>query len=144
MSNEITLQEGLAQFQEKNVKYFSKRPMSEEAKRFLLSHDIAHVVFGCNTTIYGEGVVKVWTTFGTDLGFWKVTNGYSEVNAFSLFRAYSLSHIAKNIGRFLWAMPKTISRSTQMTKPWAWSNYETYLNMPISEIRKEFNIKPIE
>ena len=144
MTKEITLQQGLDIFREKNGKYFSDRPMSKEADKFLLSHDIAHVVFGCNTSIYGEGIVKIWTTFGTTLGFWKVINGYSEVNAFSLFKKYSLQHIAKNLVRFLLIIPKTIRRSRQMTKPWTWSNYQPYLNKPISEIRNEFNIKVIE
>ncbi len=144
MTEEITLQEGLNKFREKHVKYFSDRPMSAEAQRFLLSHDIAHVLFGCDTSIYGEGIVKIWTTFGTNLGFWKVIKGYREVNAFSLLKAYSLSHIAKNIGRFLLMIPKTIRRSRQMTKPWTWSNHQPYLNKAISEIRKEFNIKVIE
>ncbi len=144
MIKEITLQQGLDKFHEKNVKYFSDRPMSKEGKRFLLSHDIAHVVFGCNTSIYGEGIVKIWTTFGTNLGFWKVINGYNEVNAFNLFKMYSLQHIARNIIRFFLIIPKTIIRARQMSKPWTWSNYQPYLNKPISEIRKEFNIKVIE
>ena len=144
MTKEITLQQGLDKFQEKNVKFFSDRSMSEEATSFLLSHDVAHIVFGCNTSIYGEGTVKVWTTFGTNLGFWKVINGYNKVNAFSLFRKYSLRHIVKNIVRFLLIIPKTIRRSRQMSKPWIWSDYQPYLNKPISDIRKEFNIKIIE
>ena len=144
MTKGTTLQEGLDKFQAKNLKYFSNRPMSNEAKRFLKSHDIAHVIFGCNTTIYGEGIVKIWTTFGTNLGFWDVTKGYSEVNAFSLSKKYSLQHVAKNIVRLILIIPKTIIRSRQMTKPWMWSNYQPYLNKPISEIRKEFNIKVIE
>ena len=82
MTKKITLQQGLDIFQEKNMKYFSERPMSYKAKTFLASHDIAHVVFGCDTTIYGEGVVKVWTTFGTTLGFWKVVGGYNDANAY--------------------------------------------------------------
>ena len=144
MTKKITLQEGLNKFQEKHEQYFSDRPMSEEAKSFLLSHDIAHVVFGCNTSIYGEGVVKIWTTFGSDLGFWKVTKGYKAVNAYSLAKEYSFGHVVKNIGQFLLTIPKTILRSRQMSKPWTGSNYQPYLNKPISEIRKEFNIKIIE
>jgi len=144
MTQEATLQEGLTQFQEKNAKYFSERAMSDEAKIFLQCHDIAHVVFGCDTTIYGEGIVKIWTTFGTDLSFWKVTKGYRAVSAFSLAKKYSPIHVAKNIARLLFAMPKAILRSWQMTKPWAWSDYQPFLDQPISEIRKEFNIRVIK
>ncbi|MFK8056542.1 MAG: Coq4 family protein [Saprospiraceae bacterium] len=144
MKTERTLQQGLDRFQERNAKYFSDKPISEEAKRFLRSHDIAHVVFGCNTTLYGEGVVKVWTAFGTDQSFWAVTKGYRAASAFSLSREFSFQHVVKSIGRFLLAIPKTISRARQMTKPWVWSDYEPYLNKPLAEVREEFGIRVVE
>jgi hypothetical protein len=37
-------------------------------------------------------------------------------------------------------IPLTIVRARKMSKPWPWSNYNLYLNKPISEIRKEFGI----
>jgi len=140
MNNNQTLQQGLELFQLKNTKYFSERVYTDRGEAFIKSHDIAHVVFGCDTTIYGEGVVKVWTTFGSNLSFWKVTTGYNEVNAFELSRAYSKGHVVKNILGFLWVIPKTIIRARKMKKPWPFYDYEPYLDRPISEIRREFNI----
>ena len=32
-------------------------------------------------------------------------------------------------------------KAYRMSKKWDWYNYDEYLNTPISEIRKEFNIK---
>ncbi len=141
MEDNITLQQGLDQFYKKNRKFFSKRTLSKEGEEFLTCHDIAHVVFGCDTTLYGEGVVKIWTTFGTTLGFWKVITGYNEVAAFELFKMYSFRHVMKNILRLLWVIPKTIFRAKRMSKPWPFSDYKAYLNSPIVNIRKEFNIK---
>lgn len=141
MSDDITLQDGLEIFHKKNSKYFSERTYTKKGEAFLKNHDVAHVVFGCDISIYGEGVVKVWTTFGTTLSFWKVISGYNEANAFELFRMYSFRHISKNIFRFLRAIPKTIVRAKAMSKPWPFSAYEAYLNRPISEVRKEFNIQ---
>ena len=89
MKGNITLQEGLDKFYEKNRKYFSERSISAEGEEFLKCHDIAHVLFDCDTSICGEGVVKIWTTFGTTLSFWKVVSGYNEAGAFELFRMYS-------------------------------------------------------
>ena len=140
MDKNITLQEGIELFHKKNKKYFAERPYSKKGKEFLKCHDIAHVVFGCDTTISGEGVVKIWTTFGTTLSFWKVVNGYNEANAFELFRMYSLRHIMKNILRFILVIPKVIVRSKRMSKPWPFSEYKPYFNTPLSEIRSEFNI----
>lgn len=141
MDDNITLQRGLEVFYKNNMKYFSNRIYSKKGKVFLRNHDVAHIVFGCDTSIYGEGVVKIWTTFGTTLSFWKVISGYNEVNAFELFRKYSFRHIYKNIFRFLLAIPKTIVRAKKMSKPWPFSGYESYLNIPICAVRKEFNIQ---
>ncbi|MBL4707794.1 MAG: hypothetical protein JKY48_05070, partial [Flavobacteriales bacterium] len=101
MDNNSTLQQGLDEFHKKNRKYFSESSSSKEEKEFLICHDITHIVFGCNTTIYGEGLVKIWTTFGITLSFWNVVKGYDEANAFKLFKTYSFSHILKNIVHFL-------------------------------------------
>lgn len=141
MDNNITLQQAIVQFHKKNMKYFSKRTTSKDGKQFLRCHDVAHIVFGCDTTIYGEGVVKIWTTFGTTLSLWKVINGYNEANAFQFFRLYSLPHIMKNILRFFLVIPKVIVRAKRMSKPWPFSAYEPYFNIQLSEIRKEFNIQ---
>lgn len=141
IESQITLQQGLENFHKKNNQYFSKRVYSEKGSTFLKNHDMAHVVFGCNTTIYGEGIVKIWTTFGTTLNFWEVTKGYNDVNAFELFKKYSLPHIMKNILRLLIAIPKVIYRTRRMKKKWPFTNNKNYLHIPIEEIRKEFNIQ---
>ena len=141
MNDELTLQEGLDEFNKKNSKYFSGGHHSSAGEEFLKHHDIAHIVFGCDTSIYGEGVVKIWTTFGTTLSFWKVVNGYKDASAFELARKYSFSHVVKNIFKFLLTIPKTIIRAKQMNKPWPFYDFDSYLNVPLSEIRKEFNIR---
>jgi len=124
MDHTQTLQQGLDAFREKNNSYFSKKKMSPAGNEFFLCHDIAHVVFGCGTTIYGEGLVKIWTTFGTSLGFWEVFKNYKEVNA-------------------LTTLPKAILKAKRMSKPWPFLDYQPYLDKPLGEIRKEFNIEII-
>ena len=95
MDDATTLQQGLEVFHKKNKKYFPARPQLAEGRAFLESHDVAHVVFGCDTSIYGEGVVKIWTTFGTTLDFWKVVGGYNEVNISSVqLWSYREEHMA--------------------------------------------------
>jgi len=81
---------------------------------------IANVVFGGDTTIFGKGVVKIWTVFGTKLGFWKHIAGYSEADAFTLFRMYRPGHIAKNLLRLFVTIPSVIIRAGRMSKPWNW------------------------
>lgn len=143
MNPQTTLREAISEFNEINAISFSSRDISPEAQNFFLCHDIAHVVFDCDISIIGEGKVKIWTIFGTTLGFWKHLHGYSEVGAFSLFRQYSWSHVLKSIFKLIITMPQVISRARSMTKPWPWSSYEIHLDMTLIRIREEFNIVPM-
>ncbi len=139
----MTLREGLDQYFARNAAVLVDRELSPEAQAFFRCHDVAHVVFGCDTSLYGEGTLKLYTLFGTTLGFWKHLSGYSEASAFALFRQYSVAHLAKNILRLLRSMPGTILRARQMSKPWPWDDHSRYMDRSLEEIRREFNI-PIE
>jgi ubiquinone biosynthesis protein Coq4 len=139
----ITLRQGLEKFYKENMGYLShnKKEVSSEAKAFFYSHDVAHVLFGCDISLFGEGAVKIWTIFGTTLGFWNHIKGYKEANAFELSKSFGSTHLVKNIFKFLLFIPVLIIRAKRMYKPWPWSEFEFYLDTPISEIRKEFNIQ---
>ena len=88
----ITLRQGLDEFYKRNHGYLShhKIGVSNEAKAFFESHDIAHVLFGCDISLFGEGAVKLWTIFGTTMGFWEHITAYKESNAFELSRILAL------------------------------------------------------
>lgn len=146
MQSNITLRQGLEIFRNEYKNHLSheRDDASKEAKVFFESHDIAHVLFGCDITLYGEGVVKIWTIFGTTLGFWKHIKGYRDANAFELAKDFTFAHRIKNIFKFLVSIPTTIIRAKQMSKPWDWIEFEQHLDTPISEIRKEFNIKVLK
>ena len=138
----ITLKQGLEKFYKEHKSHLNhnKEGIPSEVKSFFKSHDIAHVLFGCDISLFGEGSVKIWTIFGTTLGFWKHISAYKKANAFELSKNFSLAHVVSNIFKFLISIPVLIIRSKKMHKPWPWSEYEPYLDTPISEIRKEFNI----
>jgi len=146
MLESITLRQGLDNFHKEYNDHLShnKKGISNEAQAFFRSHDIAHVLFGCDISLYGEGKVKIWTIFGTTLGFWKHITGYQDANAFELSKSFGLLHVISNIFKFLFSIPKIIIRAKQMKKPWEWTGFESYLDTPISEIRKEFNIKVLK
>jgi ubiquinone biosynthesis protein Coq4 len=142
----ITLRQGLEKFYKENKSHLShnNEGISIEVKTFFVSHDIAHVLFGCDISLYGEGSVKIWTIFGTTLGFWKHIKAYKKANAYELSKNFSLSYILSNILKLLISIPVLIIRSRKMNKPWPWNEHEPYLDTSISEIRKEFNIKVLK
>ncbi len=139
----ITLRQGLEKFYKEHKSHLShnKEGIPSEVKTFFKSHDIAHVLFACDISLFGEGSVKIWTIFGTTLGFWKHIRAYKKANAYELSRNFSLAHIAGNIFKFLSSVPVLIIRAKRMHRLWPWSEFEPYLDTPISEIRKEFNIR---
>lgn len=139
-----TLRTELAAFLDANSKYFSDRDMSEAAQEFFRCHDVAHVVFGCGTSIVGEGTVKVWSIFGTTLGFRDHLRGYAEADAFELFRQYSWSHVARSMARVMRDAPRAIVRARRMHARWPWATHDDYLDVPLAQIRAEFGIAPIE
>lgn len=102
----LTLREGVRRFYEENAAAFSVRDVSFEAKEFFRCHDTAHVVFGCDTSLSGEGVLKIFTIFGTTLGFWKHLTGYAETDAFALFKQYGWRHIACHIFKLVAKSPR--------------------------------------
>jgi len=146
MEDSITLREGLEKFHKEYEKHLShnKKDTSREAQAFFKSHDIAHILFGCDISLFGEGSVKIWTIFGTTLGFWKHITGYKAANAFQLSKSFTFRHVVANIFKFLISIPILIIRAKRMYKPWPWANFESHLDSPISEIRKEFNIKVLK
>ncbi len=141
MNPQMTLREAIHVFDEINSLNFNDRDVSKDAQEFFKCHDVAHVIFDCDTSMLGEAKVKLWTIFGTTLGFWNHLKGYSEANAFTLFKQYSVSHVLSNVFKLISLAPKTISRARSMSKKWEWSGYEVYMDMPLEQIRKEFNIK---
>lgn len=142
-ANNMTLRQGLEQFYQEHQGYLhhGKEGITAEAEAFFKSHDIAHVLFGCDITLLGEGAVKIWTIFGTTLGFWKHIRGYKVANAFSLAQNFGFAHVLGHIFKLLVSIPSLIVRAKRMHKPWPWSAFEPYLDRPISEIREEFNIR---
>lgn len=141
--NTITLRQGLEKFHKEHEAYLShnKDEITPEAKTFLKAHDIAHVLFGCDISLFGEGSVKIWTIFGTTMGFWRHIKAYKEANAFELSRNFSFGDVISNIFKLLFSIPVLIIRARKMHKPWPWGGFEPYMDRPIAEIRKEFNIR---
>ncbi len=143
MNEGLTLRQGLEQFHKEYQDHLSheKEGIPIESKEFFLSHDITHVLFDCDISLYGEGAVKIWTIFGTTLGFWKHIKAYQTVNAYALSKRFKLMHILRNIFKFIVHIPILIFRAKRMHKAWPWQNFDAYLDMPLVDIRQEFNIQ---
>jgi len=136
-----TLREGLAEFRSGFANVIDDAHMSsEEAKRLFHCHDLCHVVFGCDTTVGNEGMVDVWSIFGSDIGlddyrrFVKLPEGQAALKGAGITRALLES---------IQASPKLFDafmRAREMKKKWPFHDPDAYLDRPLVEIREEFNI----
>ena len=132
---ELTLREELRALLCSQPRTVDERPVTAEVAQFFRCHDTAHVIFGCDTSLFGEGVVKLFTIWGTTLGFRGHLAGYAEADAFDLFRQYSARHLSQQIGSLVRVLPEARRRARRMHAPWPWSEHEQWLDTPIAEIR---------
>lgn len=54
--SELTLRHGLAEYYDRHPGLFRPSQLTEDSARFFRSHDIAHVVFGLDTTLNDEAL----------------------------------------------------------------------------------------
>ena len=61
---DLTLREGLAELYRANPEVES---VSKAKGKMFTDHDLTHVIFGCDTSLIGEIVLKPWILFGTTI-----------------------------------------------------------------------------
>ena len=59
----MTLREGLAEYFRRNPGLMDEAALPRDLSLGLHSHDIARVVFGCDTSLVGEVVLARWSLF---------------------------------------------------------------------------------
>ncbi|AJC48358.1 hypothetical protein IB642_04575 [Allofrancisella guangzhouensis] len=145
----LTLQECLEKYN-KNYPFLNANNGHDEASKWFRNHDITHVIFGTKPfQIRGEAINDIWTLIGSNVTF----KGYKEFFKFVDYKTVINSYLKKYKYKFivylvtLGYIPICVLaafRAFKMTKKWDWYNYDNYLNTPVKDIRKEFNIKVIK
>jgi hypothetical protein len=104
------------------------------------------VLFGCATSPEQESVVDAWIMFGTT---WQWRDYLGEVQRVDQ-RKRILEEIFGEIGlrRTAFLVVATLPhvlevrrRAREMHQPWELYGYERYLDYPLGELRREFNIR---
>lgn len=137
-----TLAEGLREYSASRADLAGGRGASHAAREFFRRHDAAHVVFGCDTTLPQEGVVKLWSFFATDAGL-SLIAAYRLPESREIYRTLTLREELRAARVGLAALPRVLWRSLRMKRRWPWGGYERYLDHPLAELRREFGIRVI-
>lgn len=114
--------------------------LSAPAREFFACHDTVHVVYGCDTTLAHELIVKIASLFGTTAGF-SVLTGYRLHESFEIYRRLSWVDVASTALQALLLVPRTALRSWRQPKRWPWSGYEHELDQPLAALRQRYGIR---
>ena len=139
----LTLREGLTQYYEANPSLIDPNQAStSELGRYFNNHDVSHVVFGTTTSLRGEGLQDMWTFLAIDVtkreyvvDFLMTNEGKQIMTQIPLWGG--LKSVVWLMGR----MPSLILRARRMSKKWLWRGWESYLDEPLGDTRREFNLR---
>ncbi|AEI34933.1 hypothetical protein [Francisella salina] len=145
----LTLHESLEEYN-KNYSFLNSNDGHDEASKWFRNHDITHILFGTIPfEIRGEAINDTWTLVGTNVTlkgykkFLRYVDYKTVINSYKRKYKYTVIIYLVTLSNIPICL-LTIFRAYKMSKKWNWYNYDEYLNIPLSEIRKEFNIKVIK
>ena len=137
---ELTLGEGLDEFYGSRDDLVIGRGASDSARKFFRCHDAAHVVFGCGTTLTNEAMVKIWSFFGTTAGL-SLIRDYRSPESKEIYEQIEWGDVPGTALRSMVSVPVVFFRCLRMRKRWPWSDFESYTNVGLADIRREFGIR---
>lgn len=136
-----TLAEGLAE-------YYGAHPWlkrgadlhSDAARLFFASHDVVHVVYGCDTAMTDEAIVKLSSLFGTTAGL-GVLRGYALHESMDIYRRLAPRDTLRAIALAPWLIARTIWRCSRQTRRWPWDDHAALMGEPLVALRGRFGIR---
>ena len=136
----LTLAEGLAEYYARTHGLKRGEALPAKARDFFRSHDVVHVVFGCDTSLAQEAVVKLSSLFGSTDAV-SVMKGYLLYDSLDIYRRLPMGEVLETIVRAIVIVPRTLARCLRQTRRWPWAGFEPYLDQPLSQIRSDFGIR---
>ena len=123
--------------------------VSQRKGKMFVDHDLTHVLFGCDTSLQGEILLKPWILFGT-------TINRDEIKAYAMdpdvqmlneegiqlmggrVKAYTLL-LTYYLPLFFWIW---VRRVRSMSAKWPHSDVtEDMMNTPLDELRRTYGIR---
>ena len=135
-----TLAQGIAEYHRVHPNLVRGPQLSPDAQDFFRCHDVAHVVFGCGTSLPHEAVVKLSSIFGTT-GSLSVLRGYRRHESVDIYRRLALSDIVVTVISSVVIVPRTIVRCLRQRKRWPWSGHSAHLHVALADLRSEYGIR---
>lgn len=138
----LTLRQGLGEYYASREGLVSGRGLSDAAREFFRCHDAAHVVFGCSTHLLDEAIVKTWSFFGTSAGF-SLVRGYRLPESKEIYETIGWKDVVSTALGSVIALPRVLWRCARMRKRWPWADFDSHLDTPLRDLRREYGIRPL-
>lgn len=137
----MTLRQGLAEYFDQDNALMDPAELPSDLGLGLRSHDVAHVVFGCDTTLLGEVVLVRWSLFGVTGSIRPYLMGLRRRETRVLFKDAFVAFRPAMLWRMVKFASLAIVRSLRMRDRWPFEDYDQYLDQPLCEIREHFGIR---
>lgn len=135
-----TLDDGLREYHASRDDLVTGRGASEIAREFFRCHDVAHVVFGCSTTLVDEAKVKMWSFFGTTGGL-SLIRYYRLPESKEVYETITLGPIVRTGLKSAVIVPRVLARCSRMRERWPWDDFEEQRPTPLPELRAQYGIE---
>jgi ubiquinone biosynthesis protein Coq4 len=148
--NNLTLEKALVEHYKINPQ-FTRYDQFEtvEAGNIIKSHDISHIIYGCDTSLPGEFKVQMWNNFGSSktmpkLNLKNLLNKDFNTIMRLVIPTGLFGFVAMNFKELMGVRKQVKTQADQMTKKWIYGEEEKYMNKTIDEIRDEFGIEILD
>lgn len=137
----LTLGEGLAEFAASNPGLI---PAADPRLRELVrAHDSCHVLFGLTTSVEDEAVADTWTMFGSTVTLRQYLEYLKHPEFTGVFKEIGWWTTLRRSVRALPRALRAIAAARRMTARWPFFDYARFLDTPIAELRRRFNVRPV-
>jgi hypothetical protein len=134
-----TLEAGLREYYASRDGLVTERGASDVAREFFRCHDVAHVVFGCSTSLIDEAKVKMWSFFGTTGGL-GLARYYRLPESKEVYETITFGPIVRTGLQSLVVVPRVLARCARMNERWPWDAFDAQRSVPLSELRRHYGI----
>ena len=154
-NSQQTLREGLEEYYATFpcLDRFEQKDDRIIAKAFRV-HDAIHVITGMNISPESEVILDTWQFWATYPGknfwdSWRVTKEtFTDPEFSSRLKSIIMASSFKDWFKWTWKcfLPccRAIASSLKMNKKWPSYEFQQYLDLPLSAIRQEYNIKVMQ
>jgi ubiquinone biosynthesis protein Coq4 len=145
--NQMTLRDAITEHYNINPQFTPYYEFETlEAGSTIKSHDISHIIYGCDTSYLGEYKVQMWNNFGSSKTMPKISfKLIFSKDARALIQLVLPTGLIKFAREHKVEMDKVKAKiktqSAKMTKKWIYSGEEKYMDKTIGEVREEYGIQ---